>query len=121
MLSGWCDCAAPHSGVSPPPLPLALQRVFVEFFATGDAQKARHFDVQPFMDREQASIAKAQQGFLKYICQPVFVALAEYCPAVRPAVAHCAHNIVVLHELELRYHSTPLHGSMVKVAVLARP
>ena len=53
MLSGWCDCAAPHSGVSPPPLPLALQRVFVEFFATGDAQKARHFDVQPFMDREQ--------------------------------------------------------------------
>ena len=58
ILSGWWDGSSqwcpPHpTTTATTPLPLAPQRVFVEFFATGDAQKARHFDVQPFMDREQ--------------------------------------------------------------------
>ena len=59
-----------------------MQGVFAEFFAQGDAQRELGLEVTPFMDRTSASIPKAQQGFLKYICQPIFTAMAQPLPTL---------------------------------------
>ena len=40
-------------------------------------QKELNFDVPPFMDAEAADIPKAQKGFLKFICEPLFDALSR--------------------------------------------
>jgi len=84
-----------------PPLYYAwMQRVFGEFFRQGQEQKARSLEVTPFMDRESASISKAQQGFLKYICMPVFQAMLGCIPSVDHVIANCTSNIEMLKMLD---------------------
>uniref|UniRef100_A0A7S3FB91 Phosphodiesterase n=1 Tax=Haptolina ericina TaxID=156174 RepID=A0A7S3FB91_9EUKA len=51
------------STARPPPLYYDwMQRVFQEFFRQGNEQKRRGLEVTPFMDRDTASITKAQQA-----------------------------------------------------------
>ena len=53
------------------------------------------------MDRTSASIPKAQQGFLKYICQPIFTAMAQPIPAMAESAGrYVEHNIETLRQLE---------------------
>ena len=78
-----------------------MQGVFAEFFAQGDAQRELGLEVTPFMDRTSASIPKAQQGFLKYICQPIFTAMAQPIPAMAESAGkYVEHNIETLRQLE---------------------
>ena len=78
-----------------------MQGVFAEFFAQGDAQRELGLEVTPFMDRTSASIPKAQQGFLKYICQPIFTAMAQPLPTLAESAGrYVEHNIETLRQLE---------------------
>ena len=53
------------------------------------------------MDRASASIPKAQQGFLKYICQPIFTAMAQPLPTLAESAGrYVEHNIETLRQLE---------------------
>ena len=52
------------------------------------------------MCRQTASIPKAQQGFLKYICQPLVRAIANVIPTFQVAVDHMSDNAEALVELE---------------------
>ena len=87
-----------------------MQRVFGEFFRQGAEQKVRGLEVTPFMDREKASITKAQQGFIKYICQPVFQAMVRVAARDRSADASVARDRV-LPALALVALVAPLHLS----------
>ena len=90
-----------HKLSSPPPLPRRpSQRVFLEFFDQGDRQKLLGHDVLSFMDREQADIPKAQQGFLKFICEPTFRTLAIALPGVNLAVDNLSASLSMLTLLE---------------------
>ena len=78
-----------------------MQRVFREFFHQGERERALGIPVTPFMDRPTASIPKAQQGFLKYICQPIFTAMAQPIPAMAESAGkYVEHNIETLRQLE---------------------
>jgi hypothetical protein len=77
-----------------------MQRVFREFFYQGEQEKERHLPVTPFMDRPTASIPKAQLGFLKYLCQPLFKALVKVIPSLTVATDFIDQNLVMLTELD---------------------
>ena len=76
------------------------QRVFKEFFFQGEQEKALGLPVTPFMDRPTASIPKAQLGFLKYLCQPLFKAMAVAIPSLEVACDCMAENVLMLTALE---------------------
>lgn len=89
------------STCNPPPIYFDwMQRVFREFFHQGEQERKAGIPVTPFMDRATASIPKAQQGFLKYICTPLFRALADVIPAFKVAVDNANDVVEALHELE---------------------
>ena len=77
-----------------------MQRVFREVFYQGEQEKERHLPVTPFMDRPTASIPKAQLGFLKYLCQPLFKALVMVIPSLTVATDFIDQNLVMLTELD---------------------
>ena len=118
FLANLLHAADLGSTARPPPLYYNwMQRVFGEFFRQGAEQKVRGLEVTPFMDREKASITKAQQGFIKYICQPVFQAMVRVAARDRSADASVARDRVLLalallaplHPLSTLPHMTPLH------------
>ena len=89
------------STANPPPVYFDwMQRVFREFFHQGDRERALGLAVTPFMDRPNASIPKAQLGFLKYLCQPLFGAIEGVIPAASVATGFMADNIAMLTELD---------------------
>jgi len=77
-----------------------MQRVFREFFHQGGEEKALGLPVTPFMDRPTASIPKAQLGFLKYLCQPLFKAMLQVIPDLSIATDNMADNLGMLTELD---------------------
>ena len=56
--------------------------------------------VAPFMDRSIASIPKAQQGFITYICLPLLESLVELYPQLKGIAANMRANVRTLHEME---------------------
>lgn len=49
-----------------------------EFFIQGDMEKQRGLPVSMFCDRETTNLPKAQAGFIKNICSPLFQSLGAY-------------------------------------------
>ena len=89
------------STAHPPPVYFDwMQRVFQEFFRQGAMEKELGIPVTPFMDRPTASIPKAQLGFLKYLCQPLFQALVKIIPSLSVATDCMTANLAMLNELE---------------------
>ena len=74
--------------------------MFKEFFFQGEQEKALGLPVTPFMDRPNASIPKAQLGFLKYLCLPLFQGICPAIPALTVATDHMNDNIAMLTELD---------------------
>lgn len=58
--------------------------VLTEFFAQGDRERALGLPISPLCDRYVVSKAKSQCGFVKYIVQPSFEALAVICDVDEP-------------------------------------
>jgi len=52
-------------------------RITQEFHAQGDEEKRLGLPVSPLCDRDDFNMAKAQCGFLQFVCIPVFVQLAR--------------------------------------------
>ena len=101
IMSNVVHAADLGSTANPPHVYFAwMQRVFHEFFHQGERERTLGLPVTPFMDRPTAVIPKAQQGFLKYICIPLFRALVEVIPAMEAAVEHMSANVETLVEME---------------------
>ena len=83
-----------------------MQRVFREFFHQGEQERQLGIPVTPFMDRPTASIPKAQLGFLKYLCQPLFNAMAVVIPTLQVACDCMVDNVQMLTALEERKFGT---------------
>jgi hypothetical protein len=91
------------------------QRVFLEFLNIGDQQKAGGHEVLPFMDRDVACMAKAQQGFLKFICKPLFAATATFVPAASVMLANVADSLEVMQSLEGKSLEEILHSELAQL------
>ena len=52
------------------------------------------------MDRSIASIPKAQQGFITYICLPLLESLVELYPQLKGITHNMRENVRTLHEME---------------------
>ena len=50
--------------------------ILEEFFSQGDLEKHLNLAVSPIMDRENANMARIQQGFIDVIARPLFVKLS---------------------------------------------
>ena len=76
--------------VKPWPLHLRWSQVMnEEFFLLGDREREEGLPISTFCDRDKdANLAKSQLGFLKFVCQPFYVA------AVRVLVDEPAANAV---------------------------
>ena len=48
--------------------------------SSGDKEEQLGLLVAPFMQRATADMAHAQQGFIEFLCKPLFEALADYLP-----------------------------------------
>jgi cGMP-inhibited 3',5'-cyclic phosphodiesterase A len=77
-----------------------MQRVFKEFFHQGQLEHELGIPVTPFMDRPTASIPKAQLGFLKYLCLPLYNAIVVVIPNLSVAQKCMEDNIAMLQQLE---------------------
>eukprot|EP00727_Mastigamoeba_balamuthi_P007228 m51a1_g3125 putative 3 -cyclic-nucleotide phosphodiesterase rega (1136) ;mRNA; f:230010-237954 len=53
-----------------------VNRVYEEFLQQGDDEKARGLPVSANMDRDDSSVARLEQNYLKFICCPMFQAAA---------------------------------------------
>ena len=101
LMGNLVHAADIGSTATPPPIYFDwMQRVFKEFFYQGEQEKKLGLPVTPFMDRASASIPKAQQGFLKFICQPLFKAIGTVVPAVQLPNEHMEANLAMLVKLE---------------------
>mmetsp|Transcript_98708 Transcript_98708/g.318302 ORF Transcript_98708/g.318302 Transcript_98708/m.318302 type:complete len:601 (-) Transcript_98708:102-1904(-) len=73
------------------PFPISLQwteRCLREFFEQGDAEKGLGLPISPLCDRDGTSIPRSQIGFIEFIVQPTFEALAEVAPKVHTVCLH---------------------------------
>ena len=59
------------------------ERVVMEFFEQGDAEKALGLPVTPMMDRTRASVPKQQIGFYNFVVKPMYEAMAMLVPLDR--------------------------------------
>mmetsp|Transcript_6533 Transcript_6533/g.13518 ORF Transcript_6533/g.13518 Transcript_6533/m.13518 type:complete len:1067 (-) Transcript_6533:207-3407(-) len=101
LMANVVHAADLGSTANPPPVYFDwMQRVFREFFFQGEREREAKIPLTPFMDRSTASIPKAQQGFLKYICTPLFRALVEVIPSFQVGVDNANDVIETLHDLE---------------------
>ena len=72
----------------------------------GEQERQLGIPVTPFMDRPTASIPKAQLGFLKYLCQPLFKAMAAVVPS--PTLVPCNH--LIYRSLQSPHGAQPLRA-----------
>jgi hypothetical protein len=63
-----------------------------EFCAQGDRERALGLPVLPMRDREAAVLAKEQQGFITFLCLPLFQQVAKVVPGVEECVANLRSN-----------------------------
>mmetsp|Transcript_3927 Transcript_3927/g.11636 ORF Transcript_3927/g.11636 Transcript_3927/m.11636 type:complete len:386 (+) Transcript_3927:325-1482(+) len=70
------------------------QRVTNEFWALGDLEKSRGVPVSPLCDRvKDASPAKSQVGFLKFVCMPFYEMLGEIAAPSFPPILMLHDNM----------------------------
>eukprot|EP01060_Flectonema_neradi_P012910 TRINITY_DN1969_c0_g1_i1.p1 TRINITY_DN1969_c0_g1~~TRINITY_DN1969_c0_g1_i1.p1 ORF type:complete len:393 (+),score=71.13 TRINITY_DN1969_c0_g1_i1:58-1179(+) len=63
-----------------------------EFYKQGDREREEHLPVAPMMERT-AQVEKEQQGFIKYLCLPLYEANAELFPELVVCVDNLKNNI----------------------------
>ena len=83
--------------ISNPARPLAtyerwIDGVMVEFFAQGDAEKAKGLPISMNCDRETVVMPKAQVGFITFLVAPLYQALLSYAPSLQPIVKQLEAN-----------------------------
>ena len=78
------------------------ERVQAEFFAQGDMERELGLPMSPLMDRECGDVPAGQIGFLDMLAKPLFVAIADELPALKPLVARLEAN-------RQRWASAPKH------------
>ncbi|ETO24128.1 3'5' cyclic nucleotide phosphodiesterase [Reticulomyxa filosa] len=59
-------------------------RIMQEFFNQGDKEKALGLPVSPMMDKETASLASGQIGFIRFIVAPIFEVFCDIIPELKP-------------------------------------
>eukprot|EP00899_Mesostigma_viride_P016284 jgi/Mesvir1/24657/Mv21958-RA.2 len=77
------------------PLPLHQQwtaLIVEEFYLQGDAERAQHLDVSPFMDRKANCVPKAQHGFFHFVVLPLVEAWVKAFPKSAPLLANLMSN-----------------------------
>ncbi|ETO12558.1 hypothetical protein RFI_24817 [Reticulomyxa filosa] len=68
-------------------------RIMDEFFDQGDKEKALGLPVSPMMDRETASKASGQIGFIRFIVAPLFDVFTEFIPELKPCCQVMQSNL----------------------------
>lgn len=67
--------------------------VYQEFFEQGDKEREiGHTPAELFDGSKAGKLPKMQLGFIDFICNPVYVALAEHVPAFRPLLDNVEEN-----------------------------
>jgi cAMP-specific phosphodiesterase 4 len=78
------------------PLPLYIEwtrRINEEFWAQGDAEKARGLPISAMCDRSNPNVERSQLGFLDFIVAPLYDTYVQINPDIRQDVlSHIAHN-----------------------------
>ena len=69
-----------------------IDGVVLEFFAQGDAEKARGLPISMNCDRQTVEVPKAQVGFITFLVGPLFEALHLYTPSLSPIVKQLEAN-----------------------------
>merc|ERR1712217_468868 len=59
------------------------RRVLLEFFAQGDEESQLGLPISPLCDRHNTNIAESQIGFIEFIVQPTFEAMAGHVQFVK--------------------------------------
>lgn len=66
------------------------KKLFVEFYAQGDKEKAMGMNPLPIMDRDQAHrLAEFQVDFLRIVCLPCFKLMKTVLPNSEPLHVNC--------------------------------
>ncbi|KAJ9452187.1 putative 3prime [Diplonema papillatum] len=68
-----------------------------EFYRQGDIEKAEGLPVKPMMERS-ARVEVEQQGFIKYLCLPLYEANAQLFPGVDVCVQNLRGNLASWEE-----------------------
>merc|ERR1711972_875599 len=59
------------------------RRVLSEFFAQGDEESQLGLPISPLCDRHNTNIGESQTGFIEFIVQPTFEAMAGHVPFIK--------------------------------------
>jgi hypothetical protein len=70
------------------------ERVLTEFFNQGEKEKEFGLPVSNFMDRETTNIAKCQIGFINVLVHPLFMAINDFLPTIKPCIDNLIKNRV---------------------------
>lgn len=84
--------------ISNPARPLLIYRRWVEgvmqeFYAQGDAERARGLPISMNCDRHSVDVSKAQIGFISFLVRPVFNVLLMYAPKLQPLMDQLDQNL----------------------------
>jgi len=74
--------------------------VIEEFCRQGDLEKKEGLPVMPMCDREKAIVAKEQQGFIKFLCLPLFESNTVLFPQLQVLVDNLRSNAAKWAESE---------------------
>ena len=67
--------------------------LFVEFFNQGDNERKLGINISMLMDRTTVNIAKAQDGFIKFLIKPAFVSLSTMLPYLELNINYMDENL----------------------------
>lgn len=69
------------------PLPTYLDwtdRVLAEFYSQGEKERSHGLDISPMFDQMNPAVKKSQAGFIGFIVKPLFTAVCDWLPVLRP-------------------------------------
>lgn len=73
-------------------------KVFTEFFAQGDLEKAKGLPVSVLMDRETINKANASVGFIQFVVAPLYTDLVRLLPKLKPCLKTLLKNKLMWEE-----------------------
>ena len=82
-----------------------IDGVMAEFFAQGDAERARALPISMNCDREVVRVNQAQINFISFLVAPLFKSLAAFAPSIGPLFEELEANkahFVALESLEVK-------------------
>ena len=66
--------------------------LFIEFFNQGDIEKRENLPVTFLCDRDSTNVAKAQPGFVNFVCLPIFENVGKIAPLFKEAIDQAKDN-----------------------------